>query len=365
MEHTEQIEDRNLLAAEPLISPRAVKTRLPLSDAAAAVVLEARHAIRDVLHGRDRRRLVAIVGPCSIHDPHAARDYAERLTRVADATRDQLVVIMRTYFEKPRTTVGWKGLINDPRLDGSCDIPVGLELARTILLEINALGLPCASELLDPVVPQYIADLLSWAAIGARTTESQTHREMASGLSMPVGFKNGTDGRLGVALNAMISARHPHHFVGINHDGAVSVIRTTGNPDRHIVLRGGEGEPNHRPQDIARAAALIAGEGIARPILIDCSHDNSSRDYTRQARVCRDALAQVRAGDERIMGLMVESNLHAGRQNWLPDAPLRYGVSITDACIGWEETEALLFEMAAAVEAPRGRSFPAVATLQS
>ena len=353
MEPTEQIEDRNLLAAEPLVSPRAVKTRLPPSDAAAAVVREARRAIRGVLHGRDRRRLVAIVGPCSLHDPRAARDYAERLKRVVDATRDQLIVVMRTYFEKPRTTVGWKGLINDPQLDGSCDIPVGLELARTILLEINALGLPCASELLDPVVPQYIADLLSWAAIGARTTESQTHREMASGLSMPVGFKNGTDGSLRIALNAMISARHPHHFVGIDHDGAVSVIRTAGNRDRHIVLRGGEGGPNHRPQDIDRAAALVAGEGIARPILIDCSHDNSCRDHTRQARVCRDALAQVRAGDERIMGVMLESNLHAGRQNWLPDAPLRYGVSITDACIGWEETEALLFEMAAAVETRR------------
>jgi 3-deoxy-7-phosphoheptulonate synthase len=333
-----------------------VKTRLPLTDTAAAVVLEARRAVRDVLHGRDRRRLVAIVGPCSIHDPQAALDYAARLTRVADATRDQLVVVMRTYFEKPRTTVGWKGLINDPRLDGSCDIPVGLELARSILLEINGLGLPCASELLDPVVPQYIADLLSWAAIGARTTESQTHREMASGLSMPVGFKNGTDGSLRIALNAMISARHPHHFVGINHDGAVSVIRTAGNPDRHIVLRGGEGGPNHRPDDVDRAGTLIAGEGIARPILIDCSHDNSCKDHTRQARVCSDTLAQVRTGDARIMGLMIESNLHAGRQNWLPDAPLRYGVSLTDACIGWEETETLLFEMAATVGGERLRA---------
>jgi 3-deoxy-7-phosphoheptulonate synthase len=350
MDDSEQIEDRNLSAAEPLVSPRAVKGRLPLTEAAAAVVVHTRRAIRDVLHGRDRRRLVAIVGPCSIHDLTAARDYAVRLQRVADATREQLIVVMRTYFEKPRTTVGWKGLINDPRLDGSCDLPLGLELARSILLEINALGIPCASEMLDPVVPQYIADLLSWAAIGARTTESQTHREMASGLSMPVGFKNGTDGSLRVALNAMISARHPHHFVGINHDGAVSVIRTRGNPDRHIVLRGGPAGPNHRPEDVARAAALIAKEQIARPILVDCSHDNSSKDHTLQAGVCGDALAQVRAGDERIMGLMVESNLHAGRQDWLPDAPLRYGVSITDACIGWEETEALLFEMAAAVE---------------
>lgn len=350
MDHTDQIEDRNLASVAPLVSPRAVKELLPLSAAAAATVLEARRAIRDVLHGRDRRRLVVIVGPCSIHDLAAARDYAARLKRVADATRDQLVVIMRTYFEKPRTTVGWKGLINDPRLDGSCDIRLGLEQARGILLEINQLGVPCASELLDPVVPQYIADLLSWAAIGARTTESQTHREMASGLSMPIGFKNGTDGGLHVALNAMISARHPHHFVGINNDGAVSVIRTRGNPDRHIVLRGGTGGPNHRPDDIARAATLVAAEGIARPVLIDCSHDNSSKDHTQQAGVCRDTLTQVRTGDERIMGIMVESNLQPGRQDWIPNATLRYGVSITDACIGWEETEALLFETAAAVE---------------
>ena len=349
MAHVEQIEDRNLLATEALVSPRSVKTQLPLTDAATAVVLQTRRAIRDILHGQDRRRLLAIVGPCSIHDGDAARDYAGRLKRVADATRNELVVVMRTYFEKPRTTVGWKGLINDPDLDGSCDIPRGLALARGILLDINGLGLPCATELLDPVVPQYIADLLSWAAIGARTTESQTHREMASGLSMPVGFKNGTDGSLRVALNAMISARHPHHFVGINHDGAVSVIRTTGNPDRHIVLRGGERGPNHQAADIDRAAALLAGEGSARPILIDCSHDNSSKDHTQQSRVCRDTLAQVAAGDQRIMGVMLESNLYAGRQNWMPDAPLRYGVSITDACIDWQETETLLFQMAAAV----------------
>jgi 3-deoxy-7-phosphoheptulonate synthase len=351
MHAPERIEDRNLLAAEPLVSPAEVKRRLPLSARAAEVVLAARAGIRDVLHGRDRRRLIAIVGPCSIHDPAAAREYADRLARVAEGTRDALIVVMRTYFEKPRTTVGWKGLINDPQLDGSCDLPRGLELARRILLEINALGLPCASELLDPVVPQYIADLLSWAAIGARTTESQTHREMASGLSMPVGFKNGTDGGLQVAVNAMISARQPHHFVGINHDGMVSVIRTTGNPDRHIVLRGGTGGPNHRREDIERAAALLVDEGIVRPILVDCSHDNSSKDHTRQARVCRDTLAHVRGGDSRVMGVMLESNLRPGRQNWMPDAPLRYGVSITDACIGWEETETLLYEMADAVAA--------------
>lgn len=357
MIHSEAIEDRNLVSSEPLVAPRVVKQRLPLSDAAAAVVLETRRAVRDILHGRDRRRLLAIVGPCSIHDGPAALDYAERLKRVADATREALVVVMRTYFEKPRTTVGWKGLINDPHLDGSCDLPHGLELARTTLLAINNLGMPCASELLDPVIPQYTADLLSWAAIGARTTESQTHREMASGLSMPVGFKNGTDGGLQVALNAMISARHPHRFVGINHEGAVSVIHTTGNPDRHIVLRGGASGPNHRRDDIERAAALLRSERIARPILVDCSHDNSSKDYTRQAEVCREIAETVRHGNPHVMGVMLESNLVAGRQDWMPAAPLRYGVSITDACLGWEDTQDLLYELAdAAVPGDRARA---------
>ncbi|MGH7789145.1 MAG: 3-deoxy-7-phosphoheptulonate synthase [Candidatus Binatia bacterium] len=349
----EELEDRNLTAVEPLVAPRAVKRKLPLTETTASVVLEARQAIRDILRGRDRRRLLVIVGPCSIHDADAAYEYATRLKRVALATQDRLVVVMRTYFEKPRTTVGWKGLVNDPRLDGSCDIPAGLELARQILLRINRIGVPCASELLDPIAPQYIADLLSWAAVGARTTESQTHREMASGLSMPVGFKNGTDGGLRVALNAMISARHPHHFVGIDHNGTASVIRTAGNPDRHIVLRGGSPGPNYSSEDVARAAALLADEQIARPIMIDCSHDNSAKDYTRQADACRAALAQVRAGEQRIMGLMVESNLRPGRQDWMPDAPLQFGVSLTDACIGWEETATLLHEMAAAVDGAR------------
>src|SRR5499427_2205339 len=267
MHDEEQIEDRNLLATEALVSPLAVKQRRPLTDVARRVVLGARRAIRDVLHGRDSRRLVAIVGPCSIHDPQAAREYAERLKRVADATADQLIVLMRTYFEKPRTTVGWKGLINDPQLDGSCDITHGLELSRAVLLEINGLGIPCATELLDPVVPQYIADLLSWAAIGARTTESQTHREMASGLSMPVGFKNGTDGSLQIALNAMISASHPHHFVGINHDGAVSVIRTSGNPDAHVVLRGGR-TPNFDAESLSTCAAMLRAAGLPARVMV-------------------------------------------------------------------------------------------------
>lgn len=253
----EKIEDRNVEGIMPLISPRAVKAAQPLTQRAAELVLETRRAIRDVLHGRDRDRLVVVVGPCSIHDPDAAFEYARRLRAVAAATRDRLIVVMRTYFEKPRTTIGWKGLINDPRLDGSCDIAAGLQLARKILLEINELGLPCGGEVLDPITPQYISDLLSWASIGARTIESQTHREMASGLSMPIGFKNSTAGGLQVVQHAMISARHPHTFLGISADGATAMIKTNGNPDRHVVLRGGGSGPNYSPADVARAVEML------------------------------------------------------------------------------------------------------------
>jgi len=350
----EKIENRNLVEVTPLIPPREVKERLPLAAAAADVVLRARGAIRDVIHGRDRRRLVVVVGPCSIHDPAAALDYATRLQHVASATEDALVLVMRTYFEKPRTTVGWKGLINDPQLDGSCDIAAGLELARRILLDIHALGVPCAGEMLDPITPQYIGDLLSWAAIGARTTESQTHREMASGLSMPVGFKNGTDGGLQVALNAMISARHAHSFLGINSDGMTSVIKTAGNPDRHIVLRGGAGRPNFSAADVVEAAAMVADERIARPVMVDCSHDNSAKDHTRQLAVGREVLRQMRDGQDAVMGLLLESNLASGKQAWKEGGTLQYGVSITDACIGWPETETFLHEAAAAVRAHAG-----------
>jgi len=344
----EKIEDRNVEDIVPLISPRDVKARQPLGARAAEVVLEARRAIRDVLHGRDRDRLLVVVGPCSIHDPDAALDYARRLARVAASVRDRLIVVMRTYFEKPRTTVGWKGLINDPHLDGSCDVATGLQLARRILLEIHELGLPCGGEVLDPITPQYISDLLSWASIGARTIESQTHREMASGLSMPIGFKNSTDGGLLGALHAMISARHPHTFLGITADGATATIKTVGNPDRHVVLRGGGNGPNYSTEDVARAVDMVAGEGIARPVMIDCSHGNSRKDYTRQPAVCREVLTQLGASRDAIMGLLIESNLHPGRQDWEAGTPLRYGVSLTDACIGWAETETLLGEIAAA-----------------
>ncbi|NJK63668.1 MAG: 3-deoxy-7-phosphoheptulonate synthase [Synechococcaceae cyanobacterium SM2_3_1] len=346
-------ENCHIQETSPLISPEAVKQKLPLTDTAMDVVLQARHAIRQVIHGVDRQRLVVIVGPCSIHDPDAAFEYAQRLKQVAENTQNQLIIVMRTYFEKPRTTVGWKGLINDPHLDGSCDIPTGLELARSILLEINAMGLACATEVLDPVTPQYIADLVSWAAIGARTIESQTHREMASGLSMPIGFKNGTDGRLDIALNAIISASHPHSFLGINQQGLTCMVKTTGNPDRHLVLRGGSEGTNYGPEDVANAAALMSEQGIKRPIMVDCSHGNSNKDYTLQGRVCREVIQQYVQGQPAIIGVMLESNLNPGQQSWQEGCKLKHGVSITDGCIGWEETETLLREMAEKIEYQR------------
>ncbi len=345
------LDNQHVIEIKALPSPRAIKTKLPITDQAGALVVETREAIRRILHGTDRDRLVVIVGPCSIHDPDAAYEYADRLKVTAEALRDRLLIVMRTYFEKPRTTIGWKGLINDPHLDGTCDIAAGMELARTILLEINRRGLPCATELLDPISPQYIADLISWTAIGARTTESQTHREMASGVSMPVGFKNGTEGSLQVAVNAMISARAPHHFVGINADGQTSIIKTLGNPDRHIVLRGGGGKTNYDAEHVAKAEAAVAGEGIARPIMIDCSHDNASKDHRRQALVAREVVRQFQEGRSSIMGLMLESNLCPGKQTWQQGKALAHGVSITDACLGWEETDQLLGELADAIVA--------------
>ncbi len=343
------IENQHVIEIKALPSPRAIKTKLPITDQAAALVVETREAIRRILHGQDRERLLVIVGPCSIHDQEAAYEYAAKLKPLADALRDRLLIVMRTYFEKPRTTVGWKGLINDPHLDGTCDIATGMELARTILLTINQSYMPCATELLDPISPQYIADLISWTAIGARTTESQTHREMASGVSMPVGFKNGTEGSLQGAVNAMTSARIPHHFVGINAEGQTSIIRTTGNPDRHIVLRGGGGKTNYDAENVATAEAAVADEGIARPIMIDCSHDNSSKDHRRQGIVAREVLRQFREGRQSIMGLMLESNLNPGKQTWKQGISLAYGVSITDGCLGWGETAALLTELAEAI----------------
>ena len=350
----EVIEDRNLVGIRPLPAPRALKARLPLSPAAAATISAARTAIRAAIHGRDPR-LVVIAGPCSIHDPEAALDYAARLAAFASEVAGELVLVMRTYFEKPRTTVGWKGLINDPHLDGSCDVIAGLEIARRLLLRINELGVPCASEVLDPFTPQFTADLLAWASIGARTSESQTHRELASGLSTPIGFKNATSGDLDSARNAMVSAAHPHSFLGIDAEGRSAVVSTMGNPDRHMVLRGGGGRPNHGREDVVRALALVAELGLARPVMVDCSHDNSAKDHTRQGATCREVLAQVRDGQAGILGLLLESNLEPGRQSWRPGAKLRRGVSITDACIGWDETAELLREAAGAVRTARRR----------
>jgi 3-deoxy-7-phosphoheptulonate synthase len=346
---TEPIENLHVQRLDPLLPPRELKADLPLDRETTSLVRGTRNAVRDILHGRDRSRLLVVVGPCSIHHPESALEYAERLRPLIEETRRELVLVMRTYFEKPRTTVGWKGFLNDPYLDGTQDVAAGIRQARELLLCIHALGVPCASELLDPVTPQYLADLLSWAAVGARTVESQTHREMASGLSMPVGFKNGTDGHLGGAVNAMTAASHPQSFLGVDADGRASVVRTRGNPDRHLVLRGGRNGPNGSAGDVAQAAARLEGEGVARSVMVDCSHDNSGKDHTRQGIVFRAVLDQVRAGQGAIMGLMLESFLEEGRQAWKSGAPLRYGVSITDACIGFKETETLLREAAAAV----------------
>lgn len=336
-------------AVTALVPPRVLKSKLPATQEVEGFIEKSRQAIRDILHGREGRKLVVVVGPCSIHDPELAYEYAASLKSIAGSLQEELVIVMRVYLEKPRTIVGWKGLIYDPRLDGSCDLAAGLELARTILLKINQSGVPCATELLNPLTATYISDLLSWAVIGARTSESQIHREMASGLPMPIGFKNGTDGRIEVALNAMVAARHPHTFLGINPDGRIATVATPGNPDRHIVLRGGEAKTNYSPADVAYAAVLVASEGVARPIMIDCSHDNSRKDHRRQGIVCREVLKQVRNGQQAIMGLQLESNLFSGRQAWRKDAQLEYGISITDACISWKETEELLYEIADAV----------------
>jgi len=344
-----KIENSHIESIAPLVCPRELKQSLPLPDATRDHVLANRAEIQAMIRGEKPQRLMVVVGPCSIHDPDAACEYAERLLRVARKTEEQLFVVMRTYFEKPRTVVGWKGLISDPRLDGSCDIPEGLPLARKLLLRIGAMGLPCGTEFLDPIVPQYVSDLVSWAAIGARTIESQTHRQMASGLSMPIGFKNGTDGSLPNALNGLLSARQPHAFLGIDADGMTSVVKTTGNPDGHLVLRGGRDKSNYHASDIADAAALCDSHGIARGVMVDCSHDNSGKDHTKQAAIFEQVVEVFCAGQPAILGLMIESNLLPGKQTWVENKALTRGVSITDSCIGWEETEGLLLRAAEAV----------------
>ena len=345
----------NVTGFDPLLSPGALNEELPISDAAAETVTRGREEIQRVLRGEDSR-LLAVVGPCSIHDVDAAAEYARELKALADEVCEKVLVVMRVYFEKPRTTVGWKGLLNDPFLysDRVFDLNTGLRVARKLLMEVAELGLPAGTEFLDPFTPQYLDDLVSWAAIGARTTESQTHRQMASGLSMPVGFKNATTGDLQVALDAMKSAMAPHHFVGIDEDGHAAVVHTRGNAHGHAILRGGHTATNYAPGDIAAAAERLTAAGLSPRLMVDCSHANSGKEHTAQAKVWRSVLGQRADGQEALVGVMLESNLVAGRQG-VPEGPdgrpdasgLLRGVSITDACIDLEETRRLLRAAAA------------------
>jgi 3-deoxy-7-phosphoheptulonate synthase len=337
-----QIYNVNVAAKTILPTPAEVKAELPMTARAESTVLRSRATIENILDGKDPR-LFVVVGPCSIHDLKAASEYAERLQELAEEVADTLFLLMRVYFEKPRTTVGWKGLINDPYMDDSFQIQKGIGIARELLLNLAERGLPAATEALDPIMPQYMGELISWTAIGARTTESQTHREMASGLSTPVGFKNGTDGSLNVAINALQSARQPHHFLGINQNGRTAVFRTRGNRYGHIVLRGGGGRSNYSAADVAISERALKEAGLPQRIVIDCSHANSNKDHARQALVAADCVAQVAAGNSSICGMMLESNLHAGNQKIPADlANLKFGVSVTDACIDWGTTQKTL-----------------------
>jgi len=346
-ESQRKLDDVNVVGHEILTTPEALKSEYPTSDAAHASVSAGRAAVRDVLERRDPRLLV-VVGPCSIHDVDAAHDYARRLHALREEVGDALLLVMRVYFEKPRTTVGWKGLINDPHLDDSFRIREGLGIARRLLLDLAEMGLPLATEALDPITPQYLQDLISWSAIGARTTESQTHREMASGLSCAVGFKNGTDGGLDVAINALQSTSRPHRFLGISPSGQVAVMHTRGNTLGHVVLRGGGGRPNYNADSIARCEAALEAAELPATLMVDCSHANSEKDPARQAAVLDDIVGQIENGNRSIVGAMIESNIGFGNQKLSADrSQLAYGVSVTDGCIDWETTEACLRDAAA------------------
>ena len=346
--HTDDLRIRKL---DELVTPAAIIGELPCDDAISQTVSEARAALHDILQWRDDR-LVVVIGPCSIHDYDLAMDYAKKLTKEAERFAEDLIVVMRVYFEKPRTTVGWKGLINDPRLDNTFRINEGLRLARRILLEINELDLPCATEFLDTITPQYTADLIAWGAIGARTTESQVHRELASGLSCPVGFKNGTDGNMRIAVDAIRSANSPHHFLSVTKSGHTAIVSTMGNEDCHVILRGGK-EPNYDAASVDAACAEIARSGLAARLMVDFSHGNSRKQFKLQMEVCDSVAEQISGGEERIMGVMVESHLVEGRQDLSPDKPLTYGQSVTDACINWDDSVAVMEKLAAAVRARR------------
>jgi 3-deoxy-7-phosphoheptulonate synthase len=342
---TKPTQNLNITEVVPLISPRELKSKLPISPAIAQNVLENRKTIEAILTRKDKRFLV-VVGPCSIYDAKAAIEYARKLKKLSDELKDKLFIVMRVYFEKPRTTVGWKGYLNDPHLTGHGDISEGLFLGRKLLLDITGMGLPVATEVLDPIVPQYLSDMISWASIGARTTESQTHREMASGLSMPVGFKNSTEGNLEVAINAMEAARHPHHFLGINQEGQTSIVKTKGNLYGHVILRGGR-QPNYDEKTIISTTENIQKAGFDASLMIDCSHGNSMKKHENQEGVCRAVIDLKNKGHESIIGVLMESNLFEGNQKIPADiSQLKYGVSITDACMGWDTTEALLKDVA-------------------
>jgi 3-deoxy-7-phosphoheptulonate synthase len=348
------IDDTRIENLRPLLPPAILMEELPLDPEQTARVAEARAEIGEILAGKNDR-LVVVVGPCSVHDTRAALDYARRLRVAADRHRADLFVAMRTYFEKPRTTVGWKGLINDPDLDGSFAINRGLRVARAFLRDIVALGLPTATEFLDPITPQFVADLVAWGAIGARTTESQVHRELASGLSMPVGFKNGTSGSVQIAVDAVRSAASPHHFLSVTKQGLAAIVSTRGNPHCHVILRGGSSGPNFSEEHVNETAAALEKSGLRPAVMIDCSHSNSGKDPLRQPAVASDVAARVARGDRKIFGLMLESFLVDGRQDAAPGRELVYGQSVTDGCIAWDRTEPLLDELARAVRARRER----------
>jgi 3-deoxy-7-phosphoheptulonate synthase len=351
-DRTSRIDDERIESLVPLPPPVHLIQFFPIEGTPVeSMIAETRSAVKDIIHARSDRLLI-VVGPCSIHDPQAAVEYAGRLAAERRRLASELEVVMRVYFEKPRTTVGWKGLINDPYLNESFRINEGLRIARDLLVRINQQGVPAGSEFLDTISPQYIADLVSWGAIGARTTESQVHRELASGLSAPIGFKNGTDGNVRIAVDAILAARQRHHFLSVHKNGQVAIVKTRGNDDCHLVLRGGK-HPNYDAASVDAAARAMADAGVRQKLMIDLSHANSQKDHRRQIAVATDVAGQIASGDERILGIMIESNLKAGRQDLVPGQPLQYGQSITDACVGWEDTVPLLERFAAAVRARR------------
>ncbi|MGF1741159.1 3-deoxy-7-phosphoheptulonate synthase [Vibrio profundum] len=336
-----ELSNINISDEQVLITPEELKKKIPLSESARQFIQHSRETIANIVHKKDHRLLV-VCGPCSIHDVEAAKEYALRLKKLSEQLSDQLYIVMRVYFEKPRTTVGWKGLINDPQLDGTFDIEHGLHVGRQLLVDLAEMEIPLATEALDPISPQYLADTFSWAAIGARTTESQTHREMASGLSMPIGFKNGTDGSLSTAINAMQAAASGHRFMGINREGQVALLTTQGNQNGHVILRGGK-QTNYDSVSVTECEQEMESNGMDASLMVDCSHANSRKDYRRQPLVCEDVIHQIREGNQSIIGVMIESHIHAGNQSSdVPVEQLKYGISITDACIDWETTETLL-----------------------